>query len=129
MEFDNLLRDESSDNERDDAPAPSSKRQRKPKRQRQAFVSPSLILKAFPGIGADVLCQLSELDPPTPSDVLAMVPQASSANLARFFDLLSGTASPSPSLERRCISKQPVSEVGSLAEEIKSNLQDTSNER
>ena len=83
MEFENLLRDDSSDNERDEASIQSSKSQRKPKRKRQTFVSPSLILKVFPDIGPDVLCQLSELEPPTPSDVLALVPQASSANLAR----------------------------------------------
>ena len=95
MQFENLLRDDSSDNERGEAPAQSSQSRRQVKRKRQSFVSPSLILKVFPEIDPDVLCQLSELDPPTPSNVLALVPGASSMDIARFFDLLNGTADPS----------------------------------
>ena len=86
-------------------------------------------MKVFPEIDPDVLCQLSELDPPTPSNVLALFPGASSADIARFFDLLSGTAHHSPTLERRSISKQPASVAGSLVDGIKSNLDNNSNDR
>ena len=127
MEFQNLLRDDSSDNERGDAQ--SSQSRRKSKRKRQSFVSPSLILKVFPEIEPDVLCQLSELDPPTPTNVLALIPGASSTEIARFFDLLNGTSRQSPTVERRSVSKQPASVAGSLVDEIKCNLEDNCNDR
>ena len=127
MGFQNLLRDDSFDNER--GAAQSSQSQRRSKRKRQSFVSPSLILKVFPEIDPDVLCRLSELDPPTPSNVLALVPGASSKEIARFFDLLSGSTHQSPTVERRSVSKQPASVAGSLVDEIKCNLEDNCNDR
>ena len=92
MDFSNLLAG-SSDTDRDTSGRSS---QRSSKRSRRSYVPPSLLLEVFPGVEPEILCKLSELDPPTPSKLLALVPGASSTEIAEFFDLLNGPASSSP---------------------------------
>ena len=99
MDFENLLQSESSDNDREMSPCRSKRGKLSGKRKRRTFISPSLVLKSFPDISPAVLCQLTELDPPTPSEVLNLIPAATSAQIAQFFDTLGGEhpASPTPS--------------------------------
>ena len=89
--------------------------------KRRTFISPSLVLNAFPNIAPNVLCQLTEPDPPTPSDVLNLNPAATSAQIAQFFDRLSGEPATSPTPASDRIANQPAEDSASLADELKVN--------
>ena len=89
------------------------------KRKRRTFISPSLVLKSFPGIASDVLYQLTELDPPTPTDVLNLIPEATSEQIAQFFDTVSGEPVTSPSSASSQVVSQPAEESTSLADVMK----------
>ena len=117
MEFENLLHSESSKDDLEQSP--SQARKLSGKRKRCTFVSPSLVLNSFPGISPAVLCQITELDPPTPTDVLNLVPAATSAQIAQFFDTVGGVqpASPTPSSSK--IALQAAEDSASLADEFK----------
>ena len=90
------MKSESSEDARNSESDRPIRLRRNKKRKRQNFISPSSILTVFPDLEPGVLCQLAELDNPTPSAVLNLVPEASSAELGQFFDLLNGTPPPRP---------------------------------
>ena len=120
MEFKNLLH---SDSDRERGSSRSSRNGRRYKRRQVTLTSPSLVLKAFPGIPADVLCRLSELNPPTPSEVYKLVPEADPEDIAKFFDMMNGR-SPSPQPRKEGKVPQPVKDSSSLVSELKGNRQD-----
>ena len=123
MEFGNLLRDSPSENEhRGDSDRPIVLHRRK-KRQRKQFIAPSRILQVFPDVEPAVLVQLAELGEPTPSQVLSLVPNATSADIAAFFDALQKTPSPSPEATPIARSKRHYAqETSSLIEELKEDI-------
>ena len=88
-------------------------------RKRRTFISPSLVLKSFPGLASDVLCQVTELDPPTPTNILNLIPEATSEQIAQFFDTLSGEPATSPSPASSQVVSQPAEDSTSLADEMK----------
>ena len=55
------------------------------KRRRKKLISPSLILKVFPILSAASLCELSELEHPTPSEVLKLT-GATAEQIGEFFE-------------------------------------------
>ena len=83
----------------------------------------------FPDVPPGPLCQLSELGDPAPSDVLELVPTATSDQIAEFFRKLKNTPPPThpPAQSSRRI--QPVSGNVSLTEEFKSNSDNTEDDR
>ena len=119
MEFENLLQSGSSDDDREKAPRRPKRGQRSIKRKRRTFISPSLVLKSFPGLASDVLCQVTELDPPTPTNILNLIPEATSEQIAQFFDTLSGEPATSPSPASSQVVSQPAEDSTSLADEMK----------
>ena len=121
MKFENPLQSESSDNDREKAPACPKRGQQSVKMKRRTFISPSHVLNAFPNIAPNVLCQLTEPDPPTPSNVLNLNPAATSAQIAQFFDRLSGEPATSPTPASDRIANQPAEDSASLADELKVN--------
>lgn len=123
MELSNLLKSESSDDARDGESDRPIRLRRKKKRKRHNFISPSVILTVFPNIKPGLLCQLAELDSPTPSAVLNLIPEASSAELGQFFDLLNGTPPPRPTPAPRESSVHPGSESHSLLAELKEKVE------
>ena len=128
MEFGNLLKDSSdTDQVRDSTRASRSARGRK--RRKISYLSPSLILKVFPDVPAEVLCQIAELDPLTPTDILNLVPDAKAADIAKFFDLVNGRASPSPTPGKVVDSLQPVKGDSSLVAELNEDLVDDADGR
>ena len=129
MEFENLLQSESSDDDRVNAPHRPKRGQRSAKRKRQSFISPSLVLKTFPNIAPDALCQLTELDPPTPSDVLNLIPAATSAQIAKFFDTLSQEPAKSPTPASDQVAKLPAEDPASMADELKVDLESAEDTR
>ena len=130
MEFGNLLRDSPSENEhRGDSDRPIVLHRRK-KRQRKQFIAPSRILQVFPDVEPAVLVQLSELGEPTPSQVLDLVPNATSADIAAFFDAIQKTPSPSPDAPPITKSKRhDVQETSSLIEELNEDIPPTETDR
>ena len=129
MEFENLLQSGSSDNDRDKSPRRPKRSQRSGKRKRRTFISPSLIMNAFPDIAPAILCQLTELDPPTPSEVLDLIPAATSEQIARFFDTLTGEPDTSPTPARGQSASQPAEDAASLTEEVKANQESADDTR
>ena len=107
MEFENLSQSESSDNDRDKST------------RRRTFIFPLRVLNAFPDIAPAVLCQLTEFDPSTPSDVLNLIPAATSAQIAQFFDTLSGEPATSLTPASDQIANQPAEDSASLTDESK----------
>ena len=79
----------------------------------------------------DVLCKLCELDAPTPSDVHALIPGASSDDIASFFDLLSGTPGQSVSAKRMRMSRSRNlgDSKSTLLEELKQEVVEKDNGR
>ena len=126
MEFPKLTESQSSGSSQiaeSDRPIVTLRRQ---KRRRRSYMDPALILEAFPQIDPDVLCQLSELKQITPSKVLALVPNASSEDIADFFTKVKGRANTSPAREQRNKSRS-VHRGGSkssLLDELKENIED-----
>ena len=129
MEFENLLQSESSDNDREKSPRRSKRGKLSGKRKRRTFISPSLVLNAFPDISPAVLCQLTELDPPTPSDVLNLIPAATSAQIAQFFDTLGGEPPTSPTPASNQVAIQPAEGSASLIDEFKVNQESAEDTR
>ena len=129
MEFENLIKSDSSDTDqvRDSSRASRSARRRK--RRKISYLSPSLILKVFPDVPSDVLCQIAELDPLTPTDILKLVPDAKPSDIAKFFDLVNGRASPSPMQGKVVDDLQPMKGDSSLVAELKENLVDGADSR
>ena len=126
MEFPRLTESQSSGSSQiaeSDRPIIPVRRQ---KRRRRSYIDPSLILQAFPQIEPDVLCKLSELKQVTPSEVLALVPNASSEDIADFFAKLKGSANISPAREQR--NKSSSGHRGgskpSLLDELKEDIED-----
>ena len=95
--------------------------QRRSKRSRCSYVPPSLVLKVFPGVETEILVKLSELYPPTPAKLLALVPGASSTDIAKFFDVLNGPASSSPGVRGGAAEKG--NETAALVTELKHDLE------
>ena len=60
----------------------------------QAWLSFSKVQKVFPDIPPKTLCTLVELSDFSPSNVFAVVPQASSEQLSKFFDIVEESRSP-----------------------------------
>ena len=80
-------------------------------------------MQAFPDVEIAVLVQLAELGEPTPSQVLSLIPDATSADIAAFFDAIQKTPSPSPEATTIARSKRHhVQETSSLIEELKEDI-------
>ena len=60
----------------------------------QAWLSFPKVQKVFPDIPPKTLCTLVELSDFSPSNVFAVVPQASSEQLSKFFDIVEESRSP-----------------------------------
>ena len=72
---------------------------------------------------------VSRLDNQTPSAVLNLVPDASSAELGQFFDQLNDTPPPRPTPAPRESSIHPVSDSHSLLTELKEKVDIKDNDR
>ena len=85
MEFPRLVNSESSESDEiaeSDRPICPP---RKKKRRRRSYIEPSLISEVFPQIEPDVLCKLSEQKQVKLSEVLELIPNASSAEIAELY--------------------------------------------
>ena len=126
MEFPRLENSESSDSDQiaeSDRPICPP---RKKKRRRRSYIDPSLILEVFPQIEPDVLCKLSEQKQISPSVVLALLPNASSVEIAELFTKLKGRSQKSPGREQRHQSRSVPRDDSkpSLLEELKEDIED-----
>ena len=131
MEFPRLVNSESSESEEiaeSDRPICPS---RKKKQRRRSYTDPSLFLEIFPEIEPDVLCKLSEQKKIKPSEVLALIPNASSAEIAELFTRLKGGAQKSPGPEHRYTSRSVPRDdrKPSLLEELKEDVEDAEDNR
>ena len=61
------------------------------KRRRKGYLPLSKVAKIFPDMEPKLLCQLAEMASFTPLEVLAVVPEATSIQLCKFFDLVDQT--------------------------------------
>ena len=61
------------------------------KRRRKGYLPLSKVAKIFPDMEPKLLCQLAEMVSFTPLEVLAVVPEATSKQLCKFFDLVDQT--------------------------------------
>ena len=84
MEFVNLLQSDSSSGDSEAKSSRPNQSQQKSKRKRQTFVTPSRLQEAFPDIPSDALCQLSEIEALTPTDVLTLIPAATYTQIAQY---------------------------------------------
>ena len=131
MDFRNLLMSGSSEHEHGDEPAPDavadsnlashSQRRRARKRNRQTFTDPALILDSLPEILPDAMCRPSELEMPTPSEVLALAPTATSAQIAQFFNALKNIPQSRQEVSTSSMQEQENADT-SLASELKRGL-------
>ena len=124
MEFPKLAESQSSESSQiaeSDRPIMPIRQQ---KRRRRSYVDPSLILQSFPEIEPEVLCKLSEMKRVTPSEVLALLPNASSQDIATFFTKLKGRVNTSPAREQRnnSSSAHRSDSKPSLLDELKENV-------
>ena len=58
------------------------------KRRRKSYLPFSKVAKIFPDMEPKLLCQVSEMVTFTPLEVLALIPEATSTQLCKFFDLV-----------------------------------------
>ena len=82
----------------------SSSRQPSELAERQLYLQPSKVAEIFPNLGPKVICQLAEMVSYTPVEVQSLVPEATTKQICRFFDLVKATSSTpasSKALERR----------------------------
>ena len=77
-----------------------------------------------------MLVQPAELGEPTPSQVLSLVPNATSADIAAFFDAIQKTPFPSPEATPIARSKRHHFQgTSSLIEELKEDIPPTETDR
>ena len=131
MEFENLVNSHSSASEQIvDSDQPICPPRQK-KRRRRSYIDPALILEVFPRMEADVLCKVAELKHMSPSDVLALIPNASSAEIADLFTKLKGRSQSSPVREQHYKSRSAHrgDSKPSLLDELKGDIDDTADNR
>ena len=83
----------------------------------------------FPDLAPGPLCQLAEAAEPAPSDVLELVPSATSAQIVELFQKLKSRPPLIQSPAQLARSIQPVSDSVSLTEEFKCKTADTEDNR
>ena len=110
-----------ADSDRNSDAGHTSPRPLRIKRKRKKFISPALILKVFPNIPPGPLCELSELEFPTPSEVLTLT-GATSEQIGQFFELLSNPLPKVHARSRKPRSRPPADEHMSLVDELKDDL-------
>ena len=62
------------------------------KRRRAAYIQPSLVSKIFPQLDTKTICQLCEMVESSPLEIQELVPDATTKQVCRFFDLVGPSA-------------------------------------
>ena len=58
------------------------------KRRRTGFLQLSKVARIFPNMEPKLLCQLAEMVSVTPLEVLSLIPEATTEQLCKFFDMI-----------------------------------------
>ena len=125
MQFGNLLESEPSE-EIAESERPITPLRRR-KRRRRGFIDPDLILEVFPDLAPDMMCALSDLENPRPSQILKLLPEASSADIKLFFNKLKGDQAKDRKGGRSASRRRSYSKP--LLDELKEDLADTEDNR
>ena len=107
-----------SDEDSDDLPIWDRAR---PKRRRTGYLQLSKVAEIFPKLEPKLLCQVAEMVSVTPLEVLSLIPEATTEQLCKFFDLIEKSKQAPKSDSRRevLIEKTEAKPATSLLDQLR----------